>query len=294
MPTDGLKFKTPKGSLVLLQPSGSTVRISVQNLESQHSSFLVDIKEENGDTFLVTSTGLKVQVNPDDAVQARKFLAEVRNRPSINKPLLIGGAGVVGLLFVLGVIGSLAGGGAGKSSQLATASSTAASSVVPSTSSTSISAATDGQETDNWTYSAQNDAMSGKPFREAGVRSTNTVDFNAPYEGAQHGTLILRQHPRYGNDVILTIERGQFLCQSFQECHVLVKFDDKPAMTFSGIGPSDNSSEQIFIKNYKLFAKQLQGAKHVLIEAEVFQDGRPQFDFDVHGFNSTKLERAQP
>ena len=81
-----------------------------------------------------------------------------------------------------------------------------------------------------WEYTASEDKMSGGITYFASVKSTNTVNFDFPYRGEQHATLDLRIDPKYGKDMIFSIERGQLLCRSYQSCTVLVRFDNgKPA-----------------------------------------------------------------
>src|SRR5512139_2186222 len=87
-----------------------------------------------------------------------------------------------------------------------------------------------------WTYNRYEDEMKKGVAFEASVSSSNTVNFSFPYSGEQHATLILRTHPRYGKDLILRIEKGQFLCPSYDGCNVLVRFDDSEPLHFSATG----------------------------------------------------------
>lgn len=124
----------------------------------------------------------------------------------------------------------------------------------------------------------------------ASVRSTNTVNFDFPYSGPQRGTLTLRTHPRHGEDVIFSIERGQILCRSYEDCTILVRFDDGKAQSFSAVGAADNSTETIFIRNYSRFLAGMQKASTVRIAVEVYQEGAPVFEFDVSGFDAEKYK----
>lgn len=137
-----------------------------------------------------------------------------------------------------------------------------------------------------WNYKQERDPMGKGTAYYAWVLSTNTVDFGFPYSGPQHGTLTLRTHPRYGKSVILHIERGQFLCTSFEDCTVLVRFDDGKASRYSAIGAADNSTETIFIRGYSRFLGHMEKSKRVRISANVYQEGAPVFEFDVTGFDA--------
>jgi hypothetical protein len=139
-----------------------------------------------------------------------------------------------------------------------------------------------------WLYEASEDKMTGGTTKHASVLSINTVSFDAPYAGAQHGQLLLRTHPKYGRDVIFSIERGQLLCPSYQDCEVLIRFDDGKPERFSAIGPADNSTETVFIRNYDRFLGKLRKAKVVRLSMNVYQEGAPVFEFDVSGFDPAK------
>lgn len=145
-----------------------------------------------------------------------------------------------------------------------------------------------------WSYFHDNDAMGKSAIYQAQVSSTNTVNFAFPYEGAQRATLTLRVHPRYGNDVILSIEKGQFLCSSYDGCSVLVRFDNDNAVKFAAASAADHSSETLFIRNYTRFIGSVLKAKHVRIAASVYHQGEPMFDFDVEGFDNNKFQPKQP
>lgn len=136
-----------------------------------------------------------------------------------------------------------------------------------------------------WTYSQHEDDMGKGIDYLANVKSSNTVDFAFPYSGVQHASLTLRTHPRHGKNVIFKIEKGQFLCPSYDGCNVLVRFDDEKAINFSASGPADNSTETIFIQNYAKFTSKMQKANRVRISANIYQEGSPAFEFDVSNFD---------
>ena len=123
---------------------------------------------------------------------------------------------------------------------------------------------------------------------QASVESLNTVNFDFPYAGPQHGTLTLRTHPRYGKDIIFSIERGQIPCPSYDGCSVLVRFDDGPSIRYSAAGPEDNSSETVFIRDYSGFVGRMLKAKTVRIAPNVYQNGSPVFQFDVADFDQAR------
>lgn len=141
-----------------------------------------------------------------------------------------------------------------------------------------------------WSYSQYPDAMSKGTKYQAAISSSNTVNFNFPYSGEQHATLNLRTHPSYGKEVIFRIERGQILCQSYEDCTVLVRFDDEKTVNYRAVGASDNSTETIFIRNYSRFVENMLKAKTVRISTNIYQAGAPIFEFDVSDFDQNKYK----
>lgn len=143
---------------------------------------------------------------------------------------------------------------------------------------------------EQWIYNQQNDEMSKGTIYQAYVQSTNIVNFDFPYSGPQRGTLVLRTHPRHGKDIIFRIEKGQFLCTSYEGCTVLIRFDDGEPVKYSGTPAADNSTETIFIKNYSKFVGQMLKAKKIRIAANIYKEGSPAFEFDVSDFDQNKYK----
>lgn len=172
-----------------------------------------------------------------------------------------------------------------------TSASTPASAAAPAASATPAAepseTSTEGLQ---WTYNASEEQMTGGTRKMASVTSTNTVDFGFPYAGSQNGSLTLRVDPRYGKDVIFSIERGQILCTSYNGCTVQVRFDDEKPTSFSASSAADHSSESIFLADYGRFLAKMRKAKRVRISPDIYQNGRPVFDFNVSGFNVDKYQ----
>lgn len=138
---------------------------------------------------------------------------------------------------------------------------------------------------DKWAYSVNEDPMTSRKSRFAIIESENTVDFDFPYQGLQRGRLMLRDHPTYGRDVIFSIERGQLLCPSYDDCQIRVRFDEGNPERWNAVGPSDNSSTSIFIRSQARFVQKLRAAKVVRLQVPVYQQGEPMFEFQVGGFD---------
>lgn len=141
-----------------------------------------------------------------------------------------------------------------------------------------------------WVYTSHEDAMTSKKWHQAEVRSTNTHEFDFPYHRPQRGTLLLRDHPRYGSDVIFAIERGQLQCRSYSGCDVMVRFGDSEARRYRANGPEDNSSEMLFFGNQADFRRRMRDVDVVRVSTSIFQEGSPTWEFDVSGFNESKMK----
>lgn len=123
--------------------------------------------------------------------------------------------------------------------------------------------------------------MTGRSVRSATVESSNTIRFDFPYAGEQRATLAVRMHPRYGHDVILSIDSGQFMCGGYYGCDITARFDGGEPETFGALEPTDDRSTAIFVHADKPeFMRKLLTAKKLLIEAEFFQEGTRVLEFN--------------
>lgn len=187
--------------------------------------------------------------------------------------------GIVAVPFIVILVGKLAGPDkSGTNATTPTATTQNAASAQP----------TEQKPVSSWRYAADPDSMGKGTIHFAGNESTNTLSFKFPYTGEQHATLSLRKHPRQGSDVLIAIERGQFVC-GIDRCNVLVRFDDGDSMRFNAVGPSDHSSTALFITPFDKFYTRMLKAKRVRIEADFYQEGTRMMDFDVSGFDASKL-----
>jgi hypothetical protein len=134
-----------------------------------------------------------------------------------------------------------------------------------------------------WEYNTSSDEMRGQVTYFACVTSENELQFEFPYNGGASAQLCFRSSPKFGKDVYVKLSKGQFNCSSVSECSVSAKFDDRPISEFSAIGPSDGSTETLFIKNYSRFLASTRSSKYAVIEAEYFRHGDMQLRFPTSG-----------
>lgn len=133
-----------------------------------------------------------------------------------------------------------------------------------------------------WNYEESQDSMGRGTIKNAFVKSLNQVEFDFPYKGPQRATLQLRIHPKYGKDVILSIDRGQFLC-GIDGCSVNVRFGSGKPVAYRVSEPADHSTTHLFIGSYEQFSANTKKVGRVSIEAQFFQQGNRVFEFDVTG-----------
>lgn len=137
-----------------------------------------------------------------------------------------------------------------------------------------------------WEYVQDKDEMREAVSYRATNLSNNSVNFGFPY-GESNAAIILRKDPSLGNDVMFSIISGQFN-SCFDGCKIAVKFDNEKLENYAMVGTDDGTSDLLFIssaKNMKRFTEKLRKAKKVIVEAQFFDYGRAQFQFDVSGLD---------
>jgi hypothetical protein len=146
---------------------------------------------------------------------------------------------------------------------------------------------------EGWNYREQKDDMGRGSYKFAEIQSSNKVSFEFPYHGIQRAELTVRKGHK-GTDILLDISRSHFLCNSYNGCNVMVRFDDKKAERYSAIGPADHSTNTLFIRNEAAFVRNLKQAKKVRIEAMFYKEGNRALEFDVAGLQwDDSAERAK-
>lgn len=140
----------------------------------------------------------------------------------------------------------------------------------------------------SWDY-WKRDLDMGGTVATARVLSQNEVSFDFPYQGVQRGELMLREHSEYGKDVILSVDRGQFLC-GFRGCRVEVRFDDGESFKVRASQAADHSTEMIFLSNYSKLKKLISKSTTMRVKADFYQEGSRVFEFNVSGFDPDKMK----
>ena len=136
----------------------------------------------------------------------------------------------------------------------------------------------------HWLYDTSQDRMGRGTIKTAQVSSDNQIEFDFPYQVPQRATLMLRTHPKYGKNVILRIERGQFLC-GVDDCPVSVRFDEGKVQVYNAAEPSDHTTTALFLRGYERFIAGLRNSHKVSVEAKFYQEGNRVFEFNTSGLN---------
>jgi hypothetical protein len=136
----------------------------------------------------------------------------------------------------------------------------------------------------NWQYFTDKDGMRGTESRYAQLEGANTINLDFPY-GEQRGRITVRQHAQFGFDILVGVESGQIMCNSFSRSYINVKFDDGPIQRYGCNEASDGSSDMVFVEGAKGFLAKLKKSKRVMIEAEFYRNGMQQLAFDTANLN---------
>lgn len=138
------------------------------------------------------------------------------------------------------------------------------------------------EETTKWQFQEDIDKMTSKTVKYASIDANEELEFKFPYNGGSVASLTVRKKDG-SNDIYLSVSKGQFN-GTYDGGQVRIKFDDDQPKNFSFTAPSDSSTDLIFINSTKTIISKLKTTKKIIIEAEFFNEGNRQMEFDVSGF----------
>ena len=144
----------------------------------------------------------------------------------------------------------------------------------------------------NWAEESYRDDVSGKQAQQVRTPSINSFRLDWPYRAEQRAVLAARKHPRWGTDVIVTIQKGQLHCE-YRNCYISVRFDDGPVQKFAVTEPADNSNETWFIDSKSKFMAALRKSKKTYIELQFFRQGTRTVEFETAGFPWQEKTKAK-
>ena len=133
-----------------------------------------------------------------------------------------------------------------------------------------------------WDISTEKDEMYNSTSVWATLTSNNTSRFTNSIGGDTYLKIVVRHTKKYGTDVYLKVETGQFFGSDYYGTdHVNVKFDGGAVRKYKFNESSDGSSNVIFIAKAQDFLSHLKKAKVIFIEAPFYDEGVQRFQFDV-------------
>lgn len=133
-----------------------------------------------------------------------------------------------------------------------------------------------------WSYTKNKDRMTGQTIYHASTSSIEELKFEFPYNGGSTLSLNLRSGVK-GNEVMLSIDKGQFMSNLLNDEFVKFKFDNGKPINYGYNGASDGSSDVIFIRNSSELISKLRKCDTLLIEAPFFNEGRRVAEFWTAG-----------
>ncbi|MEP9401514.1 hypothetical protein [Sphingomonas sp. VNH70] len=132
-----------------------------------------------------------------------------------------------------------------------------------------------------WSYSEDVDKMRGGKNKVASVSATEPIHLPFPY-GESTPTLNIRRDTKFGFDIYVSAN-GQFLCRSYDDDSIAVKFDDGPVRDWRCAEADGGSSDIVFVLQAQKFLSEIKKAREVTIEAPMYEAGRQQMTFKVAG-----------
>lgn len=140
-----------------------------------------------------------------------------------------------------------------------------------------------------WSYRTYTDEATGKEAKTGSLTSKNSMNFDFPYRGIQHGHFTVRNHPRYGVSAYLSIRKGQLLCSSYSNPTVLIRFDNGAASSYNCNKPADYSSNTVFIEGVGRLEARMKTAKKMYVTVSVYNEGSRTWEFNVNGYNKSEV-----
>ncbi|MCW3125507.1 MAG: hypothetical protein JWO03_1165 [Bacteroidetes bacterium] len=152
-----------------------------------------------------------------------------------------------------------------------------------SSSSGSASAEDVKKPAENWSYESDTDKMTSKVVYYGSTDAKEPVKLKFPYEGSEASLVIARKNNQ--SLAYFKVTKGQILAANpVNGGEIKVRFDSDQPETYQVSGPSDMSSETVFINSADRFITRLKKSKTLLVEVEFFDNGTRQVEFNTSNF----------
>ena len=134
-----------------------------------------------------------------------------------------------------------------------------------------------------WVYENDVDKMTGKANKYATLFADNTLSFKFPYEGVNHCKLLVRNQGS-GNEVILQIDKGQFMPNYMNNEVVNLRFDKSAAYSVGYQNTNDGSSTAIFLNSANSIVNKLKKSEKLLVKVTFYNEGSNILEFNTKSF----------
>lgn len=134
-----------------------------------------------------------------------------------------------------------------------------------------------------WEYSEKEDKMRGTKTKLATIKSLNEIPVSFPTRGMTKLEMLVRQEGGK-QDVFLRATNGA-LDPCTPQCTIAAKFGDGAVVAFTAYPPSGIPGSAMFVANAARWLKLMKAAKLAVVEVNLFEGGRQQFEFAVVGLD---------
>lgn len=141
---------------------------------------------------------------------------------------------------------------------------------------------------ENWHSQTEENGISGKKEYYLINVSTNSVDFDFPYNepGGSRLKIILRDSDE-GNDAYIVISNGQIKC-GYSDCSIRTRGDNGKVRTWKSSPEASGKSNMIFINDVSGFKKYLKANKNLVVGVTFYRAGEHGFNFEVSDLPDVK------
>ena len=133
----------------------------------------------------------------------------------------------------------------------------------------------------NWQYEKAVNQQ-GETVYKASLGSPTLLQFTFPYAGGSTAALTIRQRQQQPATVYLQVSNGQFN-RSFQGGRVRIRFDGKPAVTYTYSAAENGSASIIFFDEAGELIRQLKAARSMVVSVAFYGQGNQQIEFRTAG-----------
>lgn len=140
----------------------------------------------------------------------------------------------------------------------------------------------------NWDYISSKDEMTDKITKLAILLSTNSLDFEFPYNGGTSFHLFLRQTGKV-LDAYIKCNNCMFDVSDYENDYVVVRIDDNKSVKYRILRADDQSYDIIFFSNPMTLIESISSGKELRVEAPFYQSGRQIIRFNIENLDKAKI-----